>query len=43
MKVVLRKVSKASVSEKQHIATKLRELTPGAPAIIERLALEERA
>jgi hypothetical protein len=36
------RLAKATVSEKQHIAGKLRELTPGAEAIVEKLALEER-
>jgi hypothetical protein len=33
---------KATVSEKQHIATKIRDLTPGAEEIITRLGLEQR-
>ena len=38
-----RKVEKASVSEKAHIAQKIRKLTPGADDLITRMALEERA
>lgn len=37
-----RKISKATVSEKQHIAGKLRSLTPGAEVVIGALSLEER-
>ena len=37
-----RRVTKATHSEKLHIATKLRGLTPGAETIIKTLALEER-
>ena len=36
------KVAKASVSEKAMVATKLRNLTPGADVIIDALGLEER-
>ena len=36
------KVAKASVSEKVVVATKLRNLTPGAEVIIDALGLEER-
>jgi len=36
------KVEKATVSEKTVIASKIREMTPGAEAIIQRLALEDR-
>jgi hypothetical protein len=36
------RAAKATVSEKQVIAHKLRDLTPGAEAIIESLKLEER-
>ena len=36
------RIQKASVSEKAHIAGILRNLTPGANALIERLALDER-
>ncbi len=36
------RLGKATVSEKQHIADKLRQLTPGAKHLIETLALEER-
>ncbi len=36
------KVEKSTVSEKSIIAGKIREMTPGAEAIIQRLALEDR-
>ncbi len=36
------KVEKSTVSEKSVIAGKLRDMTPGAEAIIENLSLEER-
>lgn len=36
------RAEKATVSEKQHIAMKIRDLTSGAPVIIERLGLEKR-
>ena len=42
LKVFRSKVKKASVSEKAVIATKLREMTPGAEALITEMALEER-
>ena len=37
-----RRLKKATVSEKQHIADKLRSLTPGAEELIEALSLTER-
>jgi len=37
-----RKVDKATVSEKQHMADKLRAMTPGAETVIDQLALIER-
>ncbi len=37
-----RKLDKATVSEKAHIAEKIRQLTPGGERVIEHLALEER-
>ncbi len=37
-----KRADKATVSEKAHIAEKLRKLTPGAGEIIERLELESR-
>lgn len=37
-----RRLKKATVSEKQHIADKLRALTPGAEKLIEDLKLVER-
>lgn len=36
------KLTKATVSEKQHIADKLRAMTPGAEGLIDQLALAER-
>ena len=36
------RLEKATVSEKQHIAQKLRSLTPGAETLIEQLSLSER-
>ena len=36
------KVGKATVSEKSIIAGKIREMSPGAEVIIQRLALEDR-
>lgn len=42
LEIFKRKLVKASASEKQHIATKLRALTPGAEALITNLSLEER-
>lgn len=38
--IIGRKVKTASVSDKQNIAQKLRRMTPGADAIIERLGLK---
>ena len=40
--VIKRKIEKASVSEKQHLAEKLRGLTPGAETLIATLSLEAR-
>ncbi len=37
-----RRLPKATVSEKAAMAEKLRQLTPGAPVIIERWELEQR-
>jgi hypothetical protein len=37
-----RRVEKASVSEKVHIAEKIRKLTPGAHEVIAHWGLEER-
>jgi hypothetical protein len=37
-----RRLKKATVSEKQHIAEKIRALTPGASQLIEQLHLSER-
>jgi hypothetical protein len=36
------KLGKATVSEKHHMADKLRAMTPGAEAVIDQLALIER-
>ncbi len=40
--ILTRKIEKASVSEKQHIAEKLRGMTPGAEELIAKFALEGR-
>jgi hypothetical protein len=37
-----RRIAKATVSEKTHLANKIRGLTPGAEQVITALALEER-
>lgn len=37
-----KRLASATVSEKQHIASKLRELTPGANTIVQQWSLEER-
>jgi hypothetical protein len=37
-----RRLTRATVSEKQHIADKLRSMTPGAETLIEDLKLVER-
>jgi len=42
LKVLKRRAAKATSSEKSHIATKIRRLTPGAEVIIATLGLEER-
>jgi len=42
MAILKRKATTASVSEKVAIATKIRQLTPGAPEIITKLNLEDR-
>jgi hypothetical protein len=42
LKVLKRRATKASVSEKTIIAGKIRRLTPGAEVIIATLGLEER-
>ena len=39
---LMRRVEKASVSEKAHISQKIRKMTPGAEQIVERLGLEQR-
>ena len=39
---IKRRSENASVSEKAHLATKIRNMTPGAEAVIESLGLEER-
>jgi hypothetical protein len=42
LKVVKRRLAKATISEKAHLAAKLRRMTPGAEVIIGTLGLEER-
>jgi hypothetical protein len=42
LKVLKRRAAKATPSEKSHIATKIRRLTPGAEVIIATMGLEER-
>jgi hypothetical protein len=42
MDLFMRKLKSATVSEKLHIANKLRGLSPGANGVIDRLELEER-
>jgi hypothetical protein len=42
LKVFKRRLAKATASEKAHIASKIRRLTPGAEVIIANLGLEER-
>jgi hypothetical protein len=37
-----KKLDEATVSEKAHIAQKIRQLSPGGEEIVDRLALEER-
>jgi hypothetical protein len=37
-----RKAEKASISDKAGIATKLRQLTPGAEELVKRWSLEDR-
>ena len=40
--VIARKSAKASASEKAHLANKLRRMTGGAEAVIQRLGLEDK-
>jgi hypothetical protein len=42
MATIKRRAAKATPSEKAHLATKIRRLTPGAETIIATLGLEER-
>jgi len=42
VQILKRKAEKASVSDKAAIATKLRQLTPGAEELVQRWSLEER-
>lgn len=42
MTLLRRRLEKATVSEKAHIANKIRNMTPGAEEIIAALAIEER-
>ncbi|HJN11272.1 MAG: hypothetical protein QGG09_01090 [Pirellulaceae bacterium] len=40
--ILKRKAEKASISDKAGIATKLRQLTPGAEELVKRWSLEDR-
>lgn len=42
LKILKRRVAKATASEKSHIAAKIRRLTPGGQVIVTTLGLEER-
>jgi hypothetical protein len=42
LKVLKRRAAKATPSEKAHIASKIRRLTPGGEVIIATMGLEER-
>lgn len=42
LKVLKRRLTKSTPSEKAHIVSKIRRLTPGAEVIIASLGLEER-
>ncbi len=42
LSILKRRLTKATPSEKAHIASKIRRLTPGGEKIIETLKLEER-
>lgn len=42
LKIFKRRLAKATASEKAHLVTKIRRLTPGAETIIANLGLEER-
>jgi hypothetical protein len=42
IKILKRRAVKATPSEKSHIATKIRRLTPGGDVIVATLGLEER-
>ena len=42
MTILKRRATKATPSEKAHIAAKIRKLSPGAEVIIQTLGLEER-
>ncbi len=42
LSMIKKRVEKATVSEKQHLAEKLRRMTPGASVLIESLELVDR-
>ena len=42
LKVFKRRLAKATISEKGHIAAKIRRLTPGGDVIVKAMGLEER-
>jgi hypothetical protein len=42
LKVFKRRLTKATASEKAHIAAKIRRLTPGGEVIVRELKLEDR-
>ncbi len=42
LSMIKKRVEKATVSEKQHLAEKLRRMTPGAAVLIEALELGDR-
>lgn len=42
LKTLKRRAVKATASEKSHLATKIRRMTPGGEVIIANLGLEER-
>jgi hypothetical protein len=42
LKILKRRATKATASEKSHIAAKIRRMTPGGEVIVTNLGLEER-
>jgi hypothetical protein len=42
LKILKRRATKATASEKAHIAAKIRKLSPGGEVIVANLGLEER-